>query len=117
MKTDNEQLKEQNTGRVIAWLQGPTGQVALADVKREFPNWSRHYSTLLGFTLGRHAHQMSYNTLDKVDLDQIAIAVFGETDAQRIQRERGGKGGSVLSDAKAEAARENGRKGGRPKKE
>ena len=101
-----------STKQVIGWLQSDAGQQALAHVKSSFPNFSRTHAGHVGFTLGMYAKQISNSSLDKANVEEIVRAVFGETDAAV----RGRKGGTAASDAKAQAARNNGRKGGRPKK-
>lgn len=101
-----------STKQIIKWLQSDAGQQALAHVKKNFPNFSRTHAGQVGFTLGMYAQRISLGSLDKANVDEIARAIFGETDAAA----RGRKGGQAASDAKAEAARRNGAKGGRPKK-
>jgi general stress protein YciG len=52
---------------------------------------------------------------DQEQTFRIALDYANIKRERNAQAERGRKGGAVSSDAKTEAARENGRKGGRPK--
>lgn len=65
---------------------------------------------------------LSYDTLAWPALDAIApvsdlmAGIFGSKAWMKRLSEMGKKGGAARSQAKAEAARENGRRGGRPRK-
>ena len=101
-----------STEQVVKWLKSPAGVAALAHVKKNFPNFSHTRIGHVGFTLGMFAQQISNSALDKADVNEIVRVVYGETDAEA----RGRKGGQAASEVKAEAARRNGAKGGRPKR-
>jgi len=89
----NKETNKANTERIIKWLQSPNGQAALEAARQNYPNAASSYGTLLGFTLGQHAQQFSFSTIDNADFDELALLAFGETDRQRIARENGAKGG------------------------
>lgn len=101
-----------STKQIIKWLKSDAGQTALAHVKEKFPNFARTHTGHVGFTLGMYAQQLSFNSLDEADMEEVVREIFGETDAAALGR----KGGQASTEAKAEAARRNGAKGGRPKK-
>lgn len=63
-------------------------------------------------------NMLAWPTLDAhVPIDDVMIGIFGSKAwMSRMQSERGKKGGAVRSEAKARAARENGKRGGRPRK-
>lgn len=100
---------------IIKWLTSPLGQYALGEVRKQFPNFSSNPITHISFTLGRYADEFSQADLDAADPNALMKAVYGFT-YDEAQAERGRKGGQASSDAKAEAARRNGAKGGRPRK-
>lgn len=96
-KRTKETQQKNATDRIVKWLQSPTGQAALEATRQNYPNAASGYGTLLGFTLGQHAQQFSFNTIDNADFDELALLCFGETDRQRIARENGAKGGRKRS--------------------
>lgn len=102
-KKTQETIKLENTARVIAWLKSPIGQEALKQTKENFPNFSRHYTTLVGFALGKYATSFSQSAIDNIEVDEVHLAVFGETDRQRIARADGAKGGKPRSDTPSRA--------------
>lgn len=78
-----------HTKRITEWLQSETGQVALENTRLQFPQASTYYVGLISYALGRYGHQFSDSYFKQVDFDEVATVLFGETDAARINRERG----------------------------
>lgn len=105
-----------STQRIKKWLQSPLGQFALDEARKQYPNFSANPVTHIAFTLGRYADEFTQTEIDAADANELMRAAYGFTYQDAKQAERGRKGGQAATDAKAEAARKNGAKGGRPPK-
>ncbi len=105
-----------STQRITEWLKSSLGQFALDEVRKQYPNFSSNPVTHIAFTLGRYADEFTQADIDAADANELMRAAYGFTYQDAKQAERGRKGGRAATDAKAEAARRNGAKGGRPRK-